>query len=82
MLQVNDFRETKVYQEAFEEGFEQGIKRSYVKAFKLGFDAGMKECAVMVARRMLANKLSSHQIEELTGLSLATINRLKKQRGL
>jgi predicted transposase YdaD len=76
---VSDFCETKIYQEAIEEGYEQGLKHAYKTAFKAGFDAGLGEAALMIARRMLVYEMSSKQIEEATGLSLAAINRLKKR---
>jgi predicted transposase/invertase (TIGR01784 family) len=65
MLQVSDIRHTKVYQEALEEGIEKG----------------REESAETIARRLLMKKLPLEDIEEVTGLSLAAVKRLKKKRG-
>jgi predicted transposase/invertase (TIGR01784 family) len=65
MLQVNDFRETKVYQEALEEGIEKGIEK--------GIET--------VALQMLEKKVPLKKIAELTGLSAATVKRLQKKQG-
>jgi predicted transposase YdaD len=77
---VTDFRETRVYNEAFEDGFQQGLKQGYAAAFKIGLEAGLKQATLVIARRMLVGELTSAQIEESTGLSLATIQRLKRKR--
>ena len=65
MLQVDSFRETRVYQEAFEEGIEKGREES-------------KE---VFARRLLEEKFPLKKIAELTGLSEAAVKQLKKKRG-
>ncbi len=67
MLQVSSFRETRVYQEALEEGIEKGreIER--------------EENTEAMARRMMAEKITLVTIARVTGLSLAAIKRLKKK---
>ena len=69
MLEVNDFRETKVYQEALAEGMEKGIEK------------GTEQTKGYIARRMLSQKVPVEKIAETTGLSLAAVKRLKKKRG-
>jgi predicted transposase/invertase (TIGR01784 family) len=67
MLQVNDFRETKVYQEALEEGREEGKR------------LGVAEASEAIARRLLAEGLSAAKIAAITGLTQAQVKKLKKQ---
>jgi predicted transposase/invertase (TIGR01784 family) len=72
MLQVNDFRETKVYQEALEEGMEKGMEK--------GRQVGAIAAAEDIARRLLVKGLPAAEIVELTGLSLTHIKKLKKRK--
>lgn len=63
MLQVDSFRETKIYREAFEEGKEEGELKK----------------AEAIALRMLAEKISVPTVAKVTGLSAAAIKRLQKK---
>jgi predicted transposase/invertase (TIGR01784 family) len=63
MLRVNDFRDTKIYQEAHGEGKAEG------KA----------ESMEAVALQLLAEKFPLEKIAKITGLSPAAIKQLKKK---
>jgi predicted transposase/invertase (TIGR01784 family) len=65
MLQVSDFRQTKIYKEAVAEGIEKGIEKG----------------AEQFARRLVAKKFPLEEIADLTGLSVGEIKRLKNKRG-
>jgi predicted transposase/invertase (TIGR01784 family) len=67
MLQVDSFRETKIYQEAFEEGKEKGVEE------------GIEKSTEQIAMRMLAEKFRVPDIAKVTGLSAAAIKRLQKK---
>jgi predicted transposase/invertase (TIGR01784 family) len=67
MLQVNDVRETRVFQEALEEGLEKGKQ------------IGVAETKEDVARRLLAKKYPLQEIAEISGLSLAQVKKLKRE---
>jgi predicted transposase/invertase (TIGR01784 family) len=69
MLQIRDFRETKVYREAREEGLEEGLEK--------GLEEGRRE----IALRLLAKKHSVAEVAELTGLSVQRVRALKKRSG-
>jgi predicted transposase/invertase (TIGR01784 family) len=64
MLKVSSFRQTKVYQVAFEEGRE--VER--------------KETAEAIARRLIAEGMRMQKIAGITGLSLTAVKQLKKKR--
>ena len=63
MLQVTDFRQTRIYQEGHEEGLEEGMEK--------GVEA--------VARRMLAKSKPIAEIVEFTGISPAQVRKLAKK---
>jgi predicted transposase/invertase (TIGR01784 family) len=65
MLQVESYRETRLFQEGVEEGLEKG----------------REEAQIAIARRMLANKHSLEEITKCTGLTLSEVKKLKKQPG-
>jgi predicted transposase/invertase (TIGR01784 family) len=65
MLQVESYRETRLFQEGVEEGLEKGETKA----------------KIAIARRMLANKHPLEEIVKCTGLSLAEVKKLKKRPG-
>jgi predicted transposase/invertase (TIGR01784 family) len=71
MLQVEDFRETRIYQEAVAEGIEKGLEQ--------GIEQGEAKAAAGFARKLLAKKRPIEEIVELTGLTPVQIKKLKKK---
>lgn len=63
MLQIKDFRETKVYQEIREEGLERG----------------RVETRTAIAKRLLQEKFSVREVVEYTGLPLRQVQKLRKK---
>jgi predicted transposase YdaD len=56
MFQVTDFRETRVYQEAFQEGKEVGFK----EGFEIGFEMG-----ISIARGIAKLSFTNMSVEEI-----------------
>lgn len=73
---VNDFREKKAYQEAFNEGKEIGIGLTFI----LGYLEGRKLESEAIALRMARMKIPLEIIAEVMGLSPSAIKTMKKKR--
>ncbi len=67
MLQITNLRETRVFQEALEEGLEKGREE--------GLEKGREE----IVLRLLAKKFSVAEVAEWTGLPLARVKTLKRR---
>lgn len=67
MLQVTDVRETRVFQEAKQEGLEEG------------FQTGCEQTAVGIATRLLRLGRPVAEVVEATGLSAVKVRALKKK---
>ena len=63
MLQVTDFRQTRVYQEAHEEGMEKG----------------REEATEAIARRMLESGHTVTEVAKVTGWTAARVRKLTKK---
>jgi predicted transposase/invertase (TIGR01784 family) len=61
ILQVSDLRQTKVYQEALDEGIKKGIEKGIEK----------------VVRTMLKNGCTVDEIAKNTGLTVAQVRKIK-----
>lgn len=77
MLQVESYRQTRVFQEGLEEGMEKGLEEGIEKGIEKGKEAAAEEFAC----RLLARKFAESEIAELTGLSPAQIKKLKRAGG-
>jgi predicted transposase/invertase (TIGR01784 family) len=62
MLQVESYRETRLFQEGVEEGLEKGEEKA----------------KIAIARRMMANQWPLEEIADTTGLTLAQVEKLKQ----
>jgi predicted transposase/invertase (TIGR01784 family) len=60
MLQVHDIRETRVYQEAKEEGLKEGIEK--------GMEKGMEKERLRAISMMAARNMSAAEIADILGL--------------
>jgi len=87
MLQVSDVRQTRVFQEALEEGKEIGKGLGIQEGKELGIQEG-KELGIQegkefgkqeVAISLLQNNLPVDEIAKVTGLTPAQIRKLKKK---
>jgi predicted transposase/invertase (TIGR01784 family) len=65
MLEIKDFRETKIYREALEEGLEKGREQERAE----------------IAARLLARQFSPAEVARLTGLSVQRVRSLRKKNG-
>ena len=91
MLQVSDVRQTRVFQEALEEGEEIGIKKGkelgiqegkelgIQKGKELGIQEGKELAIQQVAIGLLQTDLSIEEIAKVTGWTPAQIRKLKKK---
>ncbi|WP_308417984.1 RpnC/YadD family protein [Microcystis aeruginosa] len=68
MFSLSDLRETKVYQEALEEGEEKGLQK------------GKEEKARQIALKMLSAGFSIPEIARFTDLSPDAIEELQRQQ--
>ncbi|MCZ8045433.1 MAG: hypothetical protein GPI90_22710 [Microcystis aeruginosa K13-05] len=68
MFSLSDLRETKVYQEALEEGEEKGLQK------------GKEEKARQIALKMLSAGFSISEIARFTDLSPDAIEELQRQQ--
>ncbi len=75
MLQVTDVSQTRVFQEALEEGRKEGIEKGIEK----GREKGREEGIETVARRLLTMGRPIAEIVEATGLTAAQIRKLSKK---
>jgi predicted transposase YdaD len=77
MFQVHDIRETRVYQEAKEEGlkegFEKGLKEGFEKGLKEGFEKGF---AIV---RLLAEKKSVADIAAILAIDVELVRKVLAQ---
>jgi predicted transposase/invertase (TIGR01784 family) len=71
MLQVTDFRQTRVYREALEEGIEKGREE--------GIEKGREEGIEAVARRLLEIGRPLAEIVEATGLTTTQVRKLTRK---
>jgi predicted transposase YdaD len=63
MLQVHDIRETRVYQEAREEGLKEGMEKGMAKGMEKAMEKERRAISKMAARNM-----SAAEIADLLGL--------------
>jgi predicted transposase YdaD len=63
MLQVHDIRETRVYQEAKEEGFKEGMEKGMAKGMEKAMEKERRAISKMAARNM-----SAAEIADMLGL--------------
>lgn len=73
MFEVYSFRETKVYQEAFEEGFEMGLQEARKKGLQVGIEEE-RERLLQLIPKFAALGLSALEIIEVFKLELAVVN--------
>ena len=68
------FREDldKARMEAFKEGFKEGYRESFRESFR----EGRQQIASLTARNLLELKMSHDKIAQITGLSLAEVEKL------
>ena len=71
MLTVTDITQTRVYQEAKEEGLKEGLEK--------GRDEGREEGRELVARRLLDKGRPIDEVADSTGLTPAQVRKLKKK---
>jgi predicted transposase/invertase (TIGR01784 family) len=77
MLQIKDFRETRVYKEALEEGIDQGLEKGMEKGMEKGRELEREQ----IALRLLDKGLAATEIADVTGLSVQRIRSLKRKNG-
>jgi hypothetical protein len=75
---VADLRERGMMQGAREEGLEEGLEKGLEKGREEGRKEGLKEGLEETARKAIAMKMSTGQIERLTGLTRAEIDDLRR----
>jgi predicted transposase YdaD len=84
MFKLHDIRKTRVWQEAREEGMEQGIEKGMEqgieKGIKQGIEKGIEKGRALeqqqLVARLQANGLTRKEIADLLQISLAEIRRL------
>jgi predicted transposase/invertase (TIGR01784 family) len=76
MLQLVDYRESKVFAEGVEEGIQKGIEKGIEK----GMEKGKQQALEQVALRMLAKGDLPAEVARTTGLAVAHIKRLKRKK--
>lgn len=74
MLQVESYRETRLFQEGVEEGLEKGLE----KGRQVGRQEGEEEAKIAIARRMMVNQRPLEEIADTTGLTLAQVEKLRQ----
>lgn len=67
MLQVHDIRESRVYQEARDEGLKEGIEK--------GIERGIEKGIAIAIARMAANNMSAGQIAAILELDVEVVRR-------
>ena len=70
---------TAAYQDGEKSGFDKGEKSGFDKGEKFGFDKGEKSGKEQIARRMIALQMMDDLIMQVTGLSLAAIQKLREE---
>lgn len=79
---LEEFRDTKVFQELLEEGMEKGMEKGLEKGMEKGIQKGLEEGLEKgrreIALRLLAKNHSVAEVAELTGLSVQRVRALKK----
>jgi predicted transposase/invertase (TIGR01784 family) len=58
MLQLHDYRKSRVYLEAFEEGIEQGIEQGIEKERQRTLQKDLRSVAILVAKGMTASEIA------------------------
>jgi len=71
MLQISDFRHTRIYQEGYEEGFVEGLV--------LGREEAREKSVEEIAKTLLEKGMPVTEIAELTGLTLTQVRKLAKK---
>jgi predicted transposase/invertase (TIGR01784 family) len=74
MLQVSDLRQTRVYQEAKEEGFKEGIEQGIEKGIEKERQRSFQEKLRSIAK-MAALKMSADDIADLLGLDVDLVRK-------
>jgi len=80
MLQVSDVRQTRVFQEALEEGIQKSREEGKQEGREEGKQEGREEGKQEVAARLLQSGHSVDDIAKLTGLPLSQIRKLKNKK--
>ena len=73
---VDDFRKTRLYQEAFNEGKETGVGLAFI----IGYLDGRTLESEAIALRMAKARIPLEIIAEVLGLSPSAIKSMKKKR--
>ena len=83
MFQLNDIRNSKVWQEARVEGLHEGIvtgmEKGIEKGMEKGMEKGLAEAQLEFARTLHAKGVAIKQIAEYLNVSLPEAKRLVKQ---
>ncbi len=78
MLQVHDIRETRVYQEAKEEGLKEGMEKGIEKGMEKGIEKerqrNIQEKLGSVAK-LAALKMSAEDVAEILGLDIELVRK-------
>ena len=75
MLEVTDIRQTRVFQEALEEGLEKGREEGLEK----GREEGREEGRNAPVRKLLKKDRSIAEVAEMTDLSPAEVRKISKK---
>jgi predicted transposase YdaD len=76
MWKLKDIRKSRVWQEAYEEGFKQGLEEARQERRKLANEEGKLLADQRVARHLKAIGWTHKEIAQLLDVSLATALRL------
>lgn len=78
MFQLHDLRESKVWQEAHNEGLVEGVEKGVEKGMEKGMEKGQEMKAQEFVRRMQSKGMTLKAIAELLELPLADVRRLAR----
>ena len=80
MFQLTELKKTRAWQDMHREFSEKGLQEGHQKGLQEGLKEGIELAQRDVVRHCLAKGLSMKETAKLTGISLAQVRRLAKQK--
>ena len=76
MFALSDLKNTRVYQDALQEGEQKGWQRGLTKGLQKGWKKGKQEGKQEIALNLLKVGMSAEQVAQVTGLTVEQVRQL------
>ena len=76
MFALSDLKNTRVYQDALQEGEQRGLQRGLTRGLQKGWKKGKQEGKQEIALNLLKVGMSAEQVAQVTGLTVEQVRQL------